>query len=119
MKQRTLDIIYICKGYTKYRDGAKDHLDAVKNYIADVYLLDPKHITDHNIYEIMYDAMKDYFDSCDKPSEFIEQVVGMMYNHKSTLQLAIANALRHCTVKKNGKYINGFDDRIYKLKEMV
>ena len=116
MEQRTLNIIYITKHHTKYWDGAYNCLDAIRNYIADECALEVEWLTDSDMLDIMYDAMKDYLDYCDKPSFFMWQLKDVLIRDSDNLPLRIAVALSLVRVKDdNGNYVNGFDDRLHKL----
>jgi hypothetical protein len=117
MEQRTLNIINICKGNTKYY-GVYDVIDMVegiKRYMADECIYKSEWYTDRQMFDIMFEAMKDYIDHCDKPSFFLYQLRGVHLS-KEDWVLRIAIALSLVQVKdSNGNYVNGFDDRLHKL----
>ena len=117
MDQRTFNIIYICKSHTKYWDGADNLLEAVRNYIADECGLEPQDLTDKDMLDIMYDAMKDYLDYCDRPSIFMWQLKDVIMRHPENLPLSIGITLSLVAVRQDGNYVNGFDDRLHKLDE--
>ncbi len=117
MDQRTLNIINICKGNTIYY-GVYDVIDMVegiKRYMADECMYKSEWYTDKQMFDIMFEAMKDYIDHCDKPSFFLCQL-NNVYLSKENWTLRIAIALSLVQVRdSNGNYVNGFDDRLHKL----
>lgn len=116
MEQRTLDIIYLCKRHSnKYWEGAYNCLDAIKNYIAEDCMLEVEWLSDRDMLDIMWDAMKDYIDHCNKPSLFLWKLKDV-HLQEENLPLRIAIALSLVQVKDdNGSYVNGFDDRLHAL----
>ena len=117
MKQRTLNIIYICKGNTKYWNGVrKDHdlYDAIRNYMADECMYE---YSDDDISSLLYGAIADYLDHCDKPSFFMECLRDVMDRRGHDMYYSIAIVFRAYTQVKDddGNYVNGFDDRIHAL----
>lgn len=115
MDQRTLNIIYLCKRHShKYWDGANNCIDAIKNYMADECAYEAEWYTDKDMLDIMYDAMKDYLDHCDKPSAFMWQLKDV-HLQEENLPLRIAIALSLVQVRDDNGYVNGFDDRIHAL----
>jgi hypothetical protein len=121
LKQRTLNIINILKGNTKYHglyDGT-DGVEAVKQYMADECKYNVEWYTDADMFEIMYDAMLDYLDHCDKPSFFMEYLKDVMDRRTHDMYYSIALVFRAYTqvCDDDGNYVNGFDDRIHALDE--
>lgn len=116
MEQRTLNIINVCKGHSKYWEGTEDTLQAVKNYMADECGCKVEWYTEKQITDIMYTAMKDYIDCCDKPSFFLYNLERVHVSDPSNLTERIAFAFSIVEVRdKEGNYINGFDERLNKL----
>lgn len=118
MEQRTLNIINIVKGNTKYYRiyGNMDVIEAIKQYMADECAYKAEWYTDRDMLDIMYDAMRDYLDHCDKPSFFMWKLKEVLMKDLENLPLRIAIALSLVQVRDdNGNYINGFDDRLHKL----
>lgn len=118
MEQRTLNIINIVKGNTKYYRiyDNMDVIEAIKQYMADECAYKAEWYTDKDMLDIMYDAMRDYLDHCDKPSFFMWKLKEVLMGDSENLPLRIAIALSLVQVKDdNGNYINGFDDRLHKL----
>ena len=118
MEQRTLDIIKICKGNTKYNNNGSIY-NAIRNYMADECMEEPDFYTDADIDVVLWEAMKDYLDHCDKPSFFMWCLKDVMNRHDWDIYHAIAVVFGPYTQVKNdnGNYVNGFDDRIYKLNK--
>ncbi len=116
MEQRTLNIIKICKGNTKYNKNGLVY-DAIRNYMADECMEEPDFYTDADIDVVLWEAMKDYLDHCDKPSFFMWCLKDVIDRHDWDIYHAIAVVFGpYIQVKDgNGNYVNGFDDRIHKL----
>ncbi len=120
MEQRTLNIIKICKGNTKYNKDIRVY-DAIRNYIADECICEPDWYTDNDISHFLWEAFKDYIDHCEKPSFALWCLKDAMDRHDWDMYHAIAVVFGSYTQVKNdkGDYINGFDDRIHKLDKEV
>ena len=116
MEQRTLNIINICKGNTKYY-GIYDDIDmleGIKQYMADECAYRAEWYTDGDMLIIMYEAMLDYLDHCNKPSVFMRRLNDVhMRVENEAMKIAIALSL--VQVRDDNGYVNGFDDRIYAL----
>lgn len=119
MQQRTLNIIYICKGHTKYWENAKTYYDAIRNYMSDECMCDTKDYTEEDISNILYEAMRDYIDHCNKPSFFMFCIKDVVGRHNCDICHAIPIVFNAYTQVRddNGNYVNGFDDRLHKLEE--
>lgn len=120
MEQRTLNIINILKGNTKYlrsdkREGNTDMIKAIKQYMADECACKVEWYTDRDMLDILYDAMLDYLDHCDKPSFFVRTLSDVMRGQIDNIPLKIAITLSLVQVQDVGGYVNGFDDRLHKL----
>ena len=116
MQQRTLNIIHICKGNTKYSKNDSVY-KAIRRYMAEECMVEPDYYTDKDIDDILWEAMKDYLDHCDKPSFFMWCLKDVMNRHDWELCPAIAVVFSAYTQVKdgNGNYVNGFDDRLHNL----
>lgn len=116
MDQRTLNIINICKGNTKYNKPGRVY-DAIRNYMADECAYKPEWYTDKEISLFLWEALKDYIDHCDKPSFVLWCLKDVMDKHNWDMYHAIAVVFSAYTQVKdnNGNYVNGFDDRIHAL----
>ena len=118
MKQRTLNIINILKGNTKYYRLYEDMdaIESIKQYMADECAYKVEWYTEKDMFDIIYDAMLDYLDHCDKPSYFMRQLGDVMRGRLDSITRDIAIALTLVQVKDdNGNYVNGFDDRLHEL----
>jgi hypothetical protein len=78
-------------------------------------MLEVEWLSDRDMLDIMYDAMRDYLDHCDKPSFFMWQLKDVLMRDSEDLPLRIGVALSLVQVRDNGNYINGFDDRLHRL----
>lgn len=118
MEQRTLDIINILKGNTKYFnyycDGA-NMIESIKQYMADECAYKAEWYTEEDMLDIMYGAMADYLDHCDKPSAFMWGLKNHIGTQPNNIPRRIAIELSLVRVRENGNYINGFDDRLHRL----
>jgi hypothetical protein len=120
MEQRTLNIINIVKGNTKYlrsdeRDGNTDMIEGIKQYMADECAYKSEWYTEKDMFDILYAAMLDYLDHCDKPSFFMRRLGDVLMRDSTDLSLRIAIALSLVQVQDVNGYVNGFDDRLRKL----
>ena len=117
MDQRTLNIINILKGNTKYYRLYEDMdaIESIKQYMADECAYKVEWYTEKDMFDIIYDAMLDYLDHCDKPSYFMRQLGDVMRGRLDSITRDIAIALTLVQVRDNNNYVNGFDDRIHAL----
>lgn len=118
MKQKTLDIIDIIKGHTKYLDyyNNTDVIQAIKCYMKDEYDYEDRWLTDRFILNIMLSTMHDYLLYCDEPNLFIQELDNAKESG-GNLSLQIATALSSVQVfDDDGNYINGFDSRLFSLE---
>ena len=116
MEQRTLNIIYLCKHHSnKYWDGVYSPIDAIKNYMADECAYEAEWYTDSDMLDIMWYAMLDYLNHCDRPSAFMWQLKNVIGVEPNNLPERIAIAFSLVQVRNDGNYINGFDDRLHRL----
>lgn len=116
MEQRTLDIIRICKGGTKYCINDSVY-KGIRNYMADECIVKPDDYTDEDVDLVLWEAMKDYLDHCDKPSYFMWCLKDAMDRYDWEMCPAIAVVFGPYTkvCDKDGSYVNGFDDRLHRL----
>ena len=118
MEQRTLNIINIVKGNTKYYRlyGDVGIIEAIKQYMAEECAFNAEWYTKKDMLDILYSAMLDYLDHCDKPSYFMRRLGDVLLHDSEDLPLRIGVALSLVQVRDdNGNYINGFDERLHKL----
>lgn len=116
MEQRTLDIIRICKGGTKYRPNDLIY-NGIRSYMAEECMVEPSCYTDEDISNILWETMSDYLDNCDKPSFFMWCLKDVMRRHDWDIYRAIIIVFSVYTQVRNndGNYVNGFDDRLHRL----
>ncbi len=116
MEQRTLDIIHICKGNTKYNKRDRVY-EAIRDYMAEESMVDACYYSEYDVNLELYNAMRDYLNHCDKPSFFMWNLQNVMHKYNWDMYHAIAVVFSaHTQVKdNNGNYVNGFDDRLHKL----
>ncbi len=116
MEQRTLNIINICKGNTKYNEPGRVY-NAISDYLADECMMAPNYYSEDEISLELWEALKDYIDHCDKPSFVLWCLKDVMDRHNWDMYHAIAVVFSAYTQVKdnNGNYVNGFDDRIHAL----
>jgi hypothetical protein len=116
MEQRTLDIIRICKGGTKYCPNDLIY-NGIRHYMAEECMVEPNYYTDEDVSLILWEAMSDYLDYCDKPSGFMWHLKDVMRRHDWDIYHALVVVFSAYTRIKddNGNYVNGFDDRLHRL----
>ena len=117
MEQRTLNIINIVKGNTKYFsiNRNNDIVEAIKQYMADECAYKAEWYTEKDMFDIVYTAMLDYLDHCDKPSYFMKRLGDVMRGQMDDIVRDIAITLSLVQVQNVDGYVNGFDDRLHKL----
>ena len=116
MNDRTLSIIAVCKGNTKYESKLSlDLIDSVKNYLSDFSGCDKKILTPKLVEEVILAAFYDFIDVCDKPSYFLRQLDNLK-NVNFDLSTRICMLFRATQVVEEGHYINGFNERFDKIQ---
>lgn len=116
MEKRTFDIIMACKGQFSRIDcdinrnpAELSPYECVIAYMSQECDRPESAYTKYETEKIMFDAMCDYLDTCDKPSYFMRMLMDIagkeIYNRSE--QIAIAFQLTQ--VKDDNGYINGFD----------
>ena len=116
MEQRTLNIINICKGNTNYNKVGRVY-NAISDYLADECMMSPNYYSEAEISLELWEALKDYIDHCDQPSFVLWCLKDVMDKHNWDMYHAIPVVFSAYTQVKdiNGRYVNGFDDRIHEL----
>lgn len=107
MQKRTLEIIAVCKGDTRY-DSQTGLVDAVKNYMSDTCLCDKVLYTDNRLENILVTAFYDFVDVCDRPSFFLKQLEEFKWLDPS-LTGRICAMFQSVEVWDGYKYVNGFN----------
>lgn len=112
MTQRTFNIIKACKcGWESYKETP---LDRVKEYMSEECACPIEHYTDGIMDRIMFKAMCDYIDTCDKPSFFLKEINDIINKEKYSRAGLIALAFYLIRVKNDeGQYINGFTSEMW------
>ena len=106
MTERTYKIIMACKRATGY-----NITDAVKAYMSKECMCPEHHYDEWTINGIMFTAMCDYLDSCDKPSVFMQELKNVYHGSDLSTGERIAIAFLNVRVKKrDGQYVNGFGE---------
>ncbi len=106
MTQQTCSIIMACKH--KNDDVDLNPIDRVKRYMS-LYCDCPiEFYTNQVMQSIMFEAMCDYMDSCDKPSTFLRILNNQVCDDSLSLAERIALAFVLVQVRENGHFINGF-----------
>ena len=113
MTQRTFNIIMACKG--NLFGEVPVAADRVRHYMADVCICDIDDYNDLMVEGILFDAVADYLDTCDKPSAFLNECKWLhtlpVYNTPAKIMAA---ALTNVQVKDGFGYVNGFTDELYR-----
>ena len=122
MTKETCNIIRACKGslHGPYEElnYISNVLERIKIYLSQEYQNDIQLYTDEQMEKIMYQAMGDYLDTCDKPSAFIYSMANLNKRHlphDPPLSIAekIAETFIWVKVKDNTGYINGFKQEFF------
>lgn len=119
MEQRTLNIINICKGNTKYTyNNTKTYVEAIADYMSEECDCPISTYTPSNMFSIMMFAFKDYMRTCDNPSFVIFELQNLVGYDQSTDKLIITSE-KIATVfslqgvrNDSGGYVNGFDENL-------
>lgn len=72
MNQRTCDIIMICKSDIENEPNIR--LDKIKQYMSRECCIPIEYYTQSMTEGIMFDAVCNYIDTCDKPSLFLKEL---------------------------------------------
>ena len=107
MEKRTLEIIAVCKGDTRY-DSEVGLVDAVKNYMSDTCMCDKALYTDSQMENILRTAFYDFIDVCDRPSFFLKQLEEFKW-FVPNLTDRICALFKSVQVLEDDGYINGFN----------
>lgn len=106
MTERTYNIIMACKRH----DKSASIVDAAKEYMSHECNCPIEHYSERHMCSIMFEAMCDYLDTCDKPSTFI-RLLDQVYD-KAYISFGeqIAIAFQLVRVRKDDHYVNGFGE---------
>ena len=118
MDYETFDIIKICKGRHNRSSENLSAYQALKQYYIDVYCLYPDSFEEHGLETMVKRAFYDLIDHVDRPSNLLRTFEDAMRIYSQTsLQidvstLSMISAMTLIQVRRNGEYINGFNDSI-------
>lgn len=115
MEKRTLEIIAVCKGNTRY-DSDIGLVDAVKNYMSDTCICDKEYYTDSQMENIMTEALYDFIDVCDKPSYILRKLEEVKWITENLTE-RICIVFKGVKIRDKNTYVNGFDERYEKIVE--
>lgn len=115
MEERTLEIIAVCKGNTRY-DSNQGLVDAVKNYMSDNCMCEKKWYTDSLMEEILREAFYDFIDVCDRPSYFLRRLEEVKWISPN-LSDRICMVFQTTQVLEDHVYVNGFNADYEKIAE--
>ena len=115
MDRRTLEIIIVCKGYTRY-DSDFGLVDCVRNYMSDKCKCDKELYTMDKMETILKEAFYDFIDVCDRPSHLLKMLDDTK-KYNVNLSCRICMVLQNIQVCTDGKYINGFPSDYDKIAE--
>ena len=115
MKERTLEIIIVCKGNTRY-DSEVSLVDSVKNYMSDICMCAKEWYTDSQMEEILREAFYDFIDVCDIPSYFLRRLEEVKWINPNLAE-RICMVFRTTQVLDGYMYINGFNADYEKIAE--
>lgn len=111
MTQRTCNIIKACKNCYGYSESTQ--LDRVKKYMSAECCYSIENYTDDMMDGIMFGAMYDFIDTCDKPSVFLHELNNIVHKEKYSRAEQIAIAFELVQVRENGWYVNGFSSKLW------
>lgn len=120
MEQRTQNIINIIKNPQLMNCKLGEEDKAVIRYMSEECVCPIKYYTDDIVLGILREAFADFISTCDYSKYYVSVLMGYLTSdnltHKpKSLKDAIISTLRIVQVRNNGKYINGFDDKINQL----
>ena len=123
MDERTLTIIDICKGNTKYNKAGLI-LGPIKYYLADDCGGKVTDYTDEDAISAVIDAAKDYIDACGRPSLFFGDIRSYL-GRGLPIDICIIYAFKNVQVKKYNsrdnsfEYVNGFSRKYDIIREEI
>lgn len=120
MEQRTQNIINVIKNPSLMGCEAGDMENAVIRYMSKECACPIEYYTDDIIIGILKTAFADFISCCDNPEYYVKQLMNHIVPENfllkpKSLKDSILLTLLLVQVRNNGKYINGFDDRINQL----
>lgn len=123
MDERTLTVIAICKGNTKY-DDERSFLGPIKNFLVEDCGGKKEDYTDEDAISVLKTAAMDYMNACDRPGYFFEEI--LRYSASVLpMHVCIIYAFKNVQVRKHKphnnsyEYINGFSHKYFEIKEEI
>ena len=111
MNKRTFDIIMACKADT---EGHFTRLDNVIEFLSKECGTPKEHYTIEEMDKIMFEAVCDYIDTCDRPSVFLRNIMNVINGDNMPSAERICRAFAMVRIKKNSEYVNGFKPEFFK-----
>lgn len=106
MTEHTYKIIMACKSAESC-----NVINPVKAYMSQECMCPEDHYDEFTMNRIMFEAMCDYLDSCDRPSVFMRELKDVFNGSNLSMGERIARAFLNVRVKnRNGQYVNGFGE---------
>ena len=106
MEEKTVKIIAVCKGGTKY-DSPEGLVDSVKNYLSDECGVNKIWVSEEELENTLKEAMFDYIRTADRPDKFLR----LLYSIKSpSLNYQICTAFLLQQIYDGNQIINGFPE---------
>ena len=120
MEQRTQNIINVIKNPPLMGYEAGDMTSAVIRYMSEECACPIEYYTDDIVIGILKEAFADFISCCDNPEYYVKQLMNYIVPENfllkpKSLKDSILLTLLLVQVRNNGKYINGFDDKINQL----
>lgn len=122
MRDQTIIIILLSKkDYKKYPES--NPIERIVHYLSDSNIIEKEYFRDfqYELTRIIKNIMYDYIDNCDKPSDFLksmENIKSLSYGKISELD-CIVQAFKFIQIVSNGKYINGFNEKMEEIKKCL
>ena len=117
MRQRTAEIIAICKGRHEFGENLSP-TEAIATYMSDDTGCPTELYDDVILESIVADALFDFIDGMTMPSSFLRDIRDIYCRHNTFAEMkglekisytdAVCFAFSTVSVKRDGKFINGF-----------
>lgn len=110
MNRRTFDIIMACKADT---EGHFTKLDNVIEFLSKECGTPKEHYTIEEMDKIMFEAVCDYIDTCDRPSTFLRNIMNVIGGDNMCSAERICRAFTMVRIKNGTNYVNGFKSEFF------
>ena len=114
MNKRTCDIIMACKEETA---GHYTKLDNVIEFLSKECGTSKDEYTSDVLNDIMFDALCDFIDTCDRPSSFIRIYKNIIDGDKRDFADRLCTAFSLVKIRNDGVYVNGFKAEFFEDNE--